>query len=117
MYCNSNSIKCELINGYAYDTTLEWLRVTNEIEKFIIDDDEIYTGRRSYNNIYDFTDNVLELTQERNYDTAIIRGFSADDFDKLDYSWTDENRYAIIIENNNLVSTKDKLGFRAILYK
>lgn len=110
-------IKVELINGYAYDTTLSWIKNLNDINKHVIDSTTLYTGRNKYNNIYDITDNVLELSMEESYDTSIIRGFSADDFDGLDYSWTDESRYAILQDDKELDSILDKLAFRVVLYK
>lgn len=117
MYNNRTDIHCELINGYAYDTTLEWLQKTNEIKHYIITGDEILTGRNCYNNLYDFTDNVLEFSLERNYDTSIIRGFSADVMEVFEKPWSDESRYAILMQSKELVSTNDKITVRAVLYK
>lgn len=117
MYKTNSSINSELINGYAYDTTLEWIQNTNKIQKYVRTSNDDLTGKNSYNNIYDFTDNVLELTTEMNYDTIIIRGFSANDLEELDYSWSDESRYSIIPESKELTNSKDIMTFRVILYK
>ena len=113
MYLSNNSIKSELINGYAYDTTLKFILNTNKIEYYSVDtSQEILTGRNEYNNIFDFTDNVLELTLEKEMDNLIARGFSNITLDK----WMEENRYSIV-DNNNLKNSGDELGFRIILYK
>ena len=116
MYKNNNGIISELINGYAYDSVLDWIYKTNTVA---IGDynqnDNIITGRNySYNNIYDITDNILELTMERNYDTSIVRGMYVDKaFD---------NYLELVDSNVNIYSNIDGAvntytSFRIILYK
>ncbi len=111
MYENSN-INCELINGYAYDTALNWISKTNEISpiSFDVEKEEIKAGRNVFNNIYDLADNIFELTLEKSYDTIIIRGFVKDE----DYK--ERNRYSILKEENNFTSN-NLLTMRCILYK
>lgn len=110
---DSSSINCELINGYAYDTTLYWIKLNNEIEPYVIDfskKDMEYTGRKKYNNIFDITDNVIELTLENSYETVIVRGFSSREELK------NSNRYSIG-EEESFYDENSILGFRSIIYK
>ncbi len=118
MYNNIN-IRSELINGYAHDITLQWIKNNNNIEKFIIDTKNNYhTGRNEYNKIFDFTDNILELTTENNLDTIIVRGFSSISSNELtENNWRDENRYAILENFRSMQSSKDGLAFRVIIYR
>lgn len=122
-----DDINCDLMNGYAYDTTISWLMNTNEIKVNIIDvegKDKFYTGKMSYNNIYDFTDNIMELTSEIYYSLVVIRGFPyAIDQDnkqrvlqQLGYIVGDVERFCII-DTENCFLTTTILGFRTILYK
>ena len=63
MYVNTD-FNCELVNGYAYDSTIEWLTNNNNIEVFNIDTNkEVLTGRNSTKNIYDIFDNIFEFTR------------------------------------------------------
>jgi hypothetical protein len=108
MYDNINS---KLINGYAYDTTLSWIEKNNNVSADKVDVREnVYTGRNQYNNIYDFTDNIMEYTLERFYDTVIIRGFAYSKENE------DESRYAIN-EDEDYFDYVSLIGFRTILYK
>ena len=116
---DDNNLNCELINGYAYDTTLEWIKNSNELEYDIVDlskNEKIYSGRKEYNKINDFIDNVLELSTEILYDNVVIRGFSSSDEEINGVKFCDESRYTIF-ENNKMVSLVDALAFRIILYK
>lgn len=112
LYSNCN---CKLINGYAYDTTLAWIKKTNEITiyKYNVEEEKIMTGRTKYNNIYDFTDNIMELSLEDLYDTIIYRGF--------DYSEAleQESRYNILKDDKSIlnVKTMNLIGFRSVIYK
>lgn len=124
MYKNNNEIKCKLMNGYAYDTTLLWLMKTNELEitrHNIVENTFITTGTKSYNNIFDFVDNVMELTSEENYGTVIIRGFAFSS--KLSeiassYGVTISNYDRLsIYEDDDYFSDGTLLGFRTIIYK
>lgn len=117
---------CELINGYAYDTTLSWIKNTNDIKTNKIENrDSVKTGRAKYNNIYDFIDNVLEITSESSYGTVIIRGFLFEDDDSfsneellenLDYDITSFNRLSIR-EEDNYYTLENIMGFRTVIYK
>lgn len=63
MYKNEN-FTCELINGYAYDTTIEWLEKDNDIKVYDIDvNSKVLTGRNSNKGIFDMFDNVFEFTR------------------------------------------------------
>ena len=114
----SSSFKSELINGYAYDTTFAWIFSSNSsIEKNNIKIEEKYFTKRdkSYNNIYDIFDNILEITLEKNYNTVVVRGvYNQDVFEKYSVFFTgsDENRYSILETDSNNDNT-----FRVILYK
>ncbi len=112
---NPNYIS-ELLNGYAYDTALEWIYKTNKIEiSNFIKEDELISGRgNQYNGIYDICDNILELTLGKNYDTDIVRGVYLDTaYDKYD-DMLDSNETRFSITEN----FKDSLTtFRVVLYK
>lgn len=114
MYTNE-SINCKLINGYAYDTTLEWIEKSNNIsiDKYQFNkDDNVLTGRSKYNNIYDFIDNVMEISTEEFYDTVIYRGFDHDNEITLD------SRYNILEDSISSYNEKLRLlAYRTIIYK
>ena len=64
MYPQKSEFTCELINGYAYDTTIEWLKKSEKIQVFDVETDNlILTGRNSVRNVFDIFDNVLEITR------------------------------------------------------
>ena len=118
-----NDFNSKLINGYAYDTTLKWIINTNTIEVDYVDiikNEEKYTGRNKYNNIYDIVDNTLELTMENYYDAIIVRGFpfieNDDSIKKFGVDIENLDRLAIR-ENDNYFVEGTLLGFRAIIYK
>lgn len=122
-----DNINCELVNGYAYDTALSWIMNTNEIKPDIVDTDEkekFYTGRISYNNIYDFVDNTMEITSETSYSNVIIRGFpyeiAQDSKDvalqNFGYNIESFDRFSIR-ETDNYFTITTILGFRTIIYK
>lgn len=116
---NENEINCELINGYAYDTTLNWISQNNniEIEKVEVKENIIYSGRNKYNNIYDFIDNIMEISSEKLYDTIIYRGFDYQKDIELD------SRYNIPedhIENYRSIYgfiPENMLAYRTVIYK
>lgn len=123
MKINEN-LNYELINGYAYDTTLSWIKNTNnniKVNKFYINENPL-TGRESYNNIYDFTDNVLEMTSETTYGNIIIRGFLFEEnaenemLDELGYESDSIGRVSIR-EEDNYYTIDNIMGLRTILYK
>lgn len=122
-----NDINCELINGYAYDTTLAWIMKTNEVESNIIDikkSESYITGKQNYNNIYDFVDNIMELTSETYYSNVIIRGFPYEinqesrGIISQNFGYDIENfdRFSIM-ENENYFTITTILGFRSVIYK
>ena len=121
-----DNIKCDLINGYAYDTTLSWLMKNNNVEPNIIDienTENITSGRSVYNNIYDFNDNVMEITSETTYSNPIVRGFpyeineeSQDFTETLGYTFDQFGRFSIQEEENFFTITTE-LAFRTVLYK
>ena len=115
MYTNIN---CRLINGYAYDTALAWIKKNNNIEIKDYDDlKNITCGREKYNNIYDLTDNVMEITLEDLYDTIVYRGFSNVEELRLNNRYNIEDK-----EINNYDDLLDQklinlLAFRTVIYK
>ena len=123
MYDENKEIKCEIINGFAYDTTLLWIQKNNDIEFFDEDYSEkikTKSGRNeAYNNIYDITDNMLEITLENYYDTVVVRGNSMDDsINKFTGNkYNKESRHTVITEDETLLFPKDSLAIRTILYK
>lgn len=115
MYTNIN---CRLINGYAYDTTLAWIKKNNNIEiKSYEDLKNITCGREKYNNIYDLTDNVMEITLEDLYDTIIYRGFSNVEELRLNNRYNIEdkeiNNYEDLLEQKLI----NLLTYRTVIYK
>lgn len=117
------NVNHELINGYAYDTALAWIKNTNDIKvnKYYNKDNPL-TGRNSYNNIYDFTDNVLEMTSETTYGNIIIRGFlfesSAENAVLDDLGYTSDNMERLSIrEEDNYYTIDNIMGLRTVLYK
>ena len=112
---NNETVNSTLINGYAYDTAIQWIKDSNIVIQNDIDiNDNYYAGRKDYNNIYDLFDNILELTVEKNYDTVITRGmYNPDVFEKYeDLINHFELRYSIL-ENTKY----NYVGFRTVLYK
>ena len=115
-------INCELINSYAYDTTLEWIEKTSivklegkEIE--IKKDEKIFSGRNVNNNIYDFCDNILEYTLENSYDTIIERGFfNSNTTESTRAMFSNESRYSVQPTDINL-SEEMPIVMRTVLYK
>ncbi|MBQ7410552.1 MAG: hypothetical protein IJW20_04125 [Clostridia bacterium] len=121
-----DNINCDLINGYAYDTALTWITENNEIKANIIDmenSEKTLSGRSAYNNIYDFTDNIMEITSETTYSNVIVRGFPYEISDEiqeyvLDFGYDIEkfDRFSIQ-EDENFFTVVSKLAFRTIIYK
>jgi len=120
MYSNIDNLNCELLNGYAYDTMISWIFNTigenniypsffeiNNIKSNV----EIYTGRNSYNNIYDIFDDIQEITQENIDNTPISRGVDKNLLNK-GYIQTHETRL-YSLENAGW----NNLTFRTMLYK
>lgn len=107
MYQDINS---ELINGYAYDTALNWIIKNEDIELIKRDTLEIYTGTKAYKNIYDMVDNIYEFSTESFFEEAIYRGIIINgenlEIDELDNRFSCNNEYK-----------NEALGFRIILYR
>lgn len=115
MYENKD-FNIEIINGYAYDRMLSWILETyNDVE--IVDteiypDEPFYTGRYSYNNIYDIFDDMFEITVENWLDSIVYRGFSSLDIDGLTeyfdtrYTGMEEYGYKSINKTSRLVLYK-----------
>lgn len=110
------AINCELINGYAYDTTISWLMKDNKLLTNSVcgNKEELITGRKSYNNIYDLMDDVMEMTLETNYDTVIIRGYTYEDIFGMESE--DLDRLSIL-NSDTFFTNATVLGFRTVLYK
>ncbi len=107
-----DNINCELINSYAYDTTLSWILKNPEfkIYKYDKNEEDIKTGRESINNIYDFTDNIMEVTQEVCYGNRIVRGFGyIEDIEK----WS---RYSLVSSQETYFDEYSLISTRAIIY-
>lgn len=119
---DTNEINCDLINGYAYDTAMYWLKNTNDIEIDIYDveNKECYTGRKEYNRVYDFFDNIMEITSEENFDTVIIRGCvekcEVDLLSKIGIDNDNFDRFSIR-KIDNYWSPYTLLSTRTIIYK
>ena len=107
---DKKDFSCELINGYAYDTTLEWIISNDDIKTYYIKHGEtVLTGRNSNKNIYDLFDNIFEYTIETSFETNIIRGVLKEKFSD------EESRYALLPEEKTFFN--DKVGARIIIYK
>lgn len=104
------NINCKLINGYAYDTTLSWIKKNNIIQASKIESENILTGRQEYNNIYDFCDNIMEFSQEISYGSPVIRGFLDDENN------SNESRYTIFEDERTFAGTR-LIAIRTVLYK
>lgn len=119
MYTNIN---CELINGYAYDTTLKWIEDCSNLKiecknVEVKKDEAILSGRTINNNIYDFCDNVLEYSLENLYDTIVIRGFMNSNSTKYTNNiFSKENRYCIQPEDSSF-GIITPIAMRTVLYK
>lgn len=117
-----NNINCEIINGYAYDTTLNWIEISsgtklveNVIE--IEEDEKILTGRASVNNIYDFCDNVLEYSLENLYDTIVVRGvMNSNSTEYTNNIFFKESRYCMNKQEKKFGGIIP-VAIRTILYK
>lgn len=121
------SVNYELINGYAYDTVLSWLKNTNNIkvDQFYAGDENLLTGRNEYNNIYDFTDNVLEMSSETTYGNIIIRGILFDEeiveeeneaLEQFGYDYDSMGRISIR-KDDSYYTIDNVMGLRTVLYK
>lgn len=108
-----NNINCELINSYAYDTTLSWIlkNPENKVYKYNKMVDDIKTGREQINNIYDFQDNIMEITQEICYGNRVIRGFA---FETDIQNWS---RYLSVTYQELYFDEYSIVTTRAVLYK
>ena len=63
MYKNEE-FSCDLINGYAYDTTIKWLTLESQPQIADIDTSVyVLTGRNANKNVFDLFDNVFEYTR------------------------------------------------------
>lgn len=117
----NNNYKIEVINSFAYDTTLNWIINNNHnIEINKNEEKSRITGKNKYQNIYDIFDNNYELTVERSYsNTYIYRGFMDKGF--LDnHSTIKEYLGTEKFDNRWIAQDGDKienLGIRTILYK
>lgn len=123
MYNEDDEIKCEIINGFAYDTTLLWIQKNNEIKIFSEDYSKINktkSGRNeAYNNIFDITDNMMEITLENYYDAVVVRGNSISNIinDFTGNKYNEESRHTIVNEDETLIFYKDSIAIRTVIYK
>lgn len=117
-----NNINCEIINGYAYDTTLNWIKNCSStklsgIEIKISENEKIITGRNANNNIYDFCDNILEYSQENLYDTIVVRGFvNSNSMEYTNNIFSKESRYCMMPEEAKF-GGMIPVAIRTMLYK
>lgn len=120
---NYSDLKCEMINGYAYDTIYQWLNCKENINNRdeTLNSSLIVSGRNVKKNIYDFEDNVLEYTMENLYDTVIIRGIvNSNNVDYTNDSFSKQSRYCILKNEYNygiLNVNSISIALRTILYK
>ena len=103
MYSNINS---RLINGYSYDTAVQF--ILDKVDKEKISESTGKTGNKSYKNIYDLIDNNGEWSEEKRDGLSIYRQtvIMNDDLTIL----------ADRISGNEKFKDED-LGFRTIIYK
>lgn len=102
-----SDIEVQLINSYAYDTTIKWIEEKNTIEFY--KKSERYSGTKEYNNIYDLFDTILEITTEKFCDEKnIYRGNCGE---ILQIKNKKETRISLI--NSQL----ENVTMRMILYK
>ncbi len=110
-----NTINCKLINGFAYDTCLLWIKQSNSIINENVDYskksiEEIYTGRIKMNNIYDLTDNIMDISSETYYGFVISRGSSFSE------AFKDESRCLLGESREELIDSIDNTCIRTMLY-
>ena len=116
---SDNNICIEVINGFGWDTAYEWVtNNNNDIQTTYFENDEkenIITGRNAYNNIYDLTDNIIEVTQERNNDRVIYKGKINANEENEEYFR--EYRYTAFDEDSILTFDSKYTAIRTVLYK
>ncbi len=111
-------VNCELINGYAYDTALEWIKKNNNIEIYSFDElENIVCGRKKYSNIYDLTDNIMEITLEDFYDTVVYRGFYNNEDLQLDSRYNISEEKLDNSKNLLELTLVNLLAYRSVIYK
>lgn len=101
MYSNINS---ELINGYAYDTAVNF--ILDEIDFKNVSQTRKITGTKAYKNVYDLIDNMNEWTSEMRYTSNLYRG-----------SIIEDNEDIIFADRFSGSDKQENLGFRTIIYK
>ena len=107
--------KCEIINGFAYDTTLNWILKNDKINFEEEIEQSSYTGKKSYKNIYDILDENFELTLEKSYSNTIIyRGFLKTELEIKNTIGMEKTDNRWITEENSKI---ENLGIRTIIYK
>ena len=108
----TEEFKYEIINGLAYDSTLNWIF---EKDKMKLETNEEYTGKEKYKNIYDILDNNFEITIEKSFsDTVVYRGFLIEESNlrnQINFKEYD-NRF-VMLENEK----QENLAIRTIIYK
>lgn len=124
MYENNTQINSRLMNSYAYDTMLNWLKKADySTNTYNVDTDSSSWGNYKSNikglsgsseswkanNIYDIAGNVWEWTTEHYRDQPIARGG--------DYFTSGDILTAGTRDNSAIDSTFDYLGFRILMYK
>lgn len=105
-----NNINSELINGYAYDIAFSWIINNENVEFTERKKDKIYSGTKSYKNIYDIIDDIYEITSEKYYGNMVYRGIIADS--KYAENVGFDNRLV-----GNINYENKSLSFRTVLYK
>ena len=85
IYDKKSNVVCEVINGFAYDTVLNWIYGNNTNVDLIDTKGNLKTGKQCYNNIYDLFDNNFELTSEKIGTKNIIRGCNSEERKKDDF--------------------------------
>ena len=112
---NSTEIKSELINSYAYDTTIAWISKNYENFAYETIQDELNyekTGFYSKNNIYDLNFNVAEWTTENIQNFEVYRG--AEFYNEARLLEAGAPRTRSYIKEN---SAYKNIGFRIIIFK
>lgn len=121
-YNKDRDYDIKMINGYAYDIALKWILMDKSTAKNVSYNltygDSLLTGKSSNKGIYDFIDNILELTSEFCYDTQIVRGYPFSDVinESTGNDFSKESRYVVSI-GDTYFSDYDLIAFRTLLIK
>lgn len=113
---DTDAIKVQIMNSYAYDTTMEWINKNNGLEFVranVSEDGKKYSGQNETNNIFDLFDTTYEMTTELFCDgNPIYRGNCNS---LLGKAGQEESRVALIVSLVN--PRRTNTSARTILYQ